>query len=78
MTVGGEARQNPSGGGKVKERPEVDELSAEVRALRKKLDAKSLVEFDRMRHPISGPGFPELGWYRRHVSSSERCGGSAT
>ena len=54
MTVGGEARQNPSGGGKVKERPEVDELSAEVRALRKKLDAKSLVEFDRMRHPISG------------------------
>jgi len=33
---------------------EVDELSAEVRALRKKLDAKSLVEFGRLRHPTSG------------------------
>ena len=33
---------------------EVDELSAEVRALRRKLDAKSLVEFDRLRHPTSG------------------------
>ena len=36
---------------------EVDELSAEVRALRRKLDAKSLVEFDRLRHPTSGQSF---------------------
>ena len=33
---------------------EVDELSAEVRVLRQKLDAKSLVEFDRLRHPTLG------------------------
>jgi hypothetical protein len=33
---------------------EVDELSAQVEALRQKLDAKSRVEFDRLRHPTLG------------------------
>ena len=33
---------------------EVDDLTVKVQALRQKQDAKSLVEFDRLRHPTSG------------------------
>ena len=37
-----------------KRQEKIEDLIAEVQALRQKLDAKSLVEFDRLRHPTSG------------------------
>ena len=40
---------------------EVSELTADVQALRRKLDGKSKVEFDRLRNdPALGPSLTEL------------------